>query len=305
MNEQHFNVHLREIHGILSYCSSNDDASWTHDSGSYTVHMPFDGVKTSCPVPNCPATLSTHYSMRRHFASRHAYASVWIPESASTVRCPQCHQFLSRITSQHLLSKTCALLASHFEAHAQRRHRDSLLSTMEFRVDNALIGNVFSVKYLGRWISEDDSDDLAISMNIKKARNRWSQIYRLLSRDRARPKTMACFYRAVLESVLLYSSETWTLSKRQLLRLERFHRRCSRCIAHHHIQRHSDGTWSYPDTNEVLDLCGLSPVSTYIAKCKTTLLHYASTYSPLYRRCLNSSPSATSAHHIMWLVGQH
>jgi hypothetical protein len=83
---------------------------------------------------------------------------------------------------------------------------------------------------------------------------------------------MARFYLAVVQAKLLYGAETWVLSQSLLRRLESFHARCARTLAHRPIHRNADGTWEHPHTDEVLERCGLSPISTYIAKRKTRLL---------------------------------
>jgi hypothetical protein len=102
---------------------------------------------------------------------------------------------------------------------------------------------------------------------------------------------MARFYLAVIQAKLLYGSETWVLSQHTLKRLESFHNRCAHIIAHHPIHPLPDGTWEYPPTEEVLDFCGLSDISTYIAWHKTRLLNrYAEPESPLYNLCKNSTP---------------
>jgi hypothetical protein len=76
---------------------------------------------------------------------------------------------------------------------------------------------------------------------------------------------MAGFYLAVVQAKLLYSSETWVLSKHLLKHLESFHNQCACAIAYQAIQRYADGTWEYPPMDEVLDNCGLSDIATYIA----------------------------------------
>jgi hypothetical protein len=113
----------------------------------------------------------------------------------------------------------------------------------------------------------------------------------ILRADNASPKVMARFYMAVVQAILLYGSESWVISKGSLRRLETFHARCARHMAHRHICKLPDGTWEHPPTAEVLDLCGLSPISTYIAARKTTLLtSYAREHSSLYQQCLGSVP---------------
>jgi hypothetical protein len=149
--------------------------------------------------------------------------------------------------------------------------------------------------------SSSDTDNATVSFNISKATQTWFRMYRILSSDGNDSMTMARFYLAVVQAKLLYGSETWVLSRRLLDRLERFHARCARYMAHRHIRRLPDGTWEYPPTSEVLDSCGLSTIETYIAKRKTTLLnHYAQSHSALYRRCITSTPIGSGAHRQMW-----
>ena len=127
------------------------------------------------------------------------------------------------------------------------------------------------------------------------------RMHRILSADGADALAMARLYLAVVQAKLLFGSETWVLSERALGRLERFHARCARYIARRHIRKLPDGTWLCPPTNEVLDQCGLSPIATYIAKRKTTLLNnYAIPSSSLYRQCITSTPVGSGARRQMW-----
>ena len=155
-------------------------------------------------------------------------------------------------------------------------------------------------KYLGRMISDNDRDELAVTARIKAARSKWMQLHRILSADRSDCKTMSKFYLSIVQAVLLYGCAFWVLTDRLLLRLERFHLRCARWLCHRHIRRNADGTWEHPDSQEVLDACGLSPISTYIAKRRTKLLHYATASSPLYQRCLESQAVDATRHQLLW-----
>ena len=85
-----------------------------------------------------------------------------------------------------------------------------------------------------------------------------------------------------------------------MLRLEHFHLRCARHIARMNIHCQANGTWVTPHSDDVLERCGLSRLSDYIAKRKTTLLHhYAFEHSSLYRRCYTSVPTS-DRHHLVW-----
>ena len=116
-----------------------------------------------------------------------------------------------------------------------------------FNIDNVSIETVSEYKYLGHLLSADDSDKATVSYNISKA-IKLGSMYRILSSDGADSMTMACFYLAVVQAKLLYGSETWVLSRRLLDRLEHFHARCARYMAHRHIRRLPDSTWEYPPT---------------------------------------------------------
>ena len=114
----------------------------------------------------------------------------------------------------------------------------------------------------------------------------------ILAQSGGDPKTMARFYLAIVQAKLLYGSETWCLSQSCLQRLERFHARCARHMAHRHIRPLANGEWDHPHTAEVLDRCGLSTIQTYIVKRRTTLLNsYALDRSPAYQASIHAIPA--------------
>ena len=216
-------------------------------------------------------------------------------------RCPYCKMFTRSVGPKHFATSTCHTLAARVQDRERVARQAVEAKNVVFYVDGVTIKTVSEFKYLGRIMSADDRDDAAVSYNIKKASQAWFGMYRILSRDGADSRVMARFYLAVVQAKLLFGSETWVLSERLLQRLERFHARCARGIAHRHIRRLATGTWEHPPTNEVLEKCGLSPISTYIARRKTRLLHrYAENDSILYRHCITSTPVGSGVHRQMW-----
>ena len=174
-------------------------------------------------------------------------------------------------------------------------------ASASFCIGNQEIDQVQQFCYLGRPLAADDQDDIAISHNLAKARNTWGRLRPILAANGATPKIMARFYLAIVQAILLYGSETWVLSKRDLGRLEAFHKRCARNIAHRPITRQLDGTWIHPPTQEILQICHLSPIQTYIAKRKTTLLSRYACDSPLYRECRARIVShISSSRNLLW-----
>ena len=56
---------------------------------------------------------------------------------------------------------------------------------MVFNVGGEEIKRVSEFKYMGRIVSEDDDDTLAIEANLKKAKAKWAMFKRLLTREHA------------------------------------------------------------------------------------------------------------------------
>jgi len=85
--------------------------------------------------------------------------------------------------------------------------------------------------YLGSIISSDGSLDGEISHSIAKASAAFDQLRnRLWNEDGVRLRTKIDVYRAVVLSILLYSCETWTIYRRHIYSLDKFHLRCLRQI---------------------------------------------------------------------------
>jgi hypothetical protein len=294
----HPDEHVHDVHGATAAQHSlpHPDTETTH---RYGMSLPL-GVRAKCPVPGCPYTATTRPMTYRHFAWCHPNDSILIIEDGTLPRCPNCGKFMHSISTKHFDTRECRRLTARRRQHRQFAEAQAAARNVQFYVDGAPIEIVALFCYLGRYVQEEDQDDTAVTENLKKARTKWGHICRILSRDGRNPRVMARLYLAVVQQVLLYGSETWVLTKHLLGRLEAFHNRCAHHMAHRHIQRRSDGTWVTPSTVDVLRRCNLSPISTYIAKRKTTLLtHYAYEHSRLYRQCLESVPTA-GQRRLMW-----
>ena len=57
----------------------------------------------------------------------------------------------------------------------------------------------------------------------------------MLPVQNAPPRISAKFYKAVVQSLLLYGSETWVISKLAMARLEGFHIRAAYKMAKQHV----------------------------------------------------------------------
>ena len=92
-------------------------------------------------------------------------------------------------------------------------------------------------RYLGRLLSQDDDNIQAVRSQLCKAHGMWAWIGQVLRRENVSPRVSAKFYKAIVQSVLLYGSETWVLSSAVLARLKGFHLRAAYRMAKKHVPR--------------------------------------------------------------------
>ena len=69
-------------------------------------------------------------------------------------------------------------------------------------------------KYLVRVMTTVDDDWSSVAGNPQKARNSWRQMLRILIHEGADPKLLRHLFKAVVQAVLLFGTETWVLAPR-------------------------------------------------------------------------------------------
>jgi hypothetical protein len=72
------------------------------------------------------------------------------------------------------------------------------------------------------------------------------------------------FYKATVQAVLLYGSETWSLSPSSMKRLEGFHIRAVWQMSGKRPEQNVDGSWTYPHSEEVLESVGMKSIAHYV-----------------------------------------
>ena len=127
------------------------------------------------------------------------------------------------------------------------------------------------------------------------------RLSKVLKRRDANPMIMGTFYKAVIEAVLLYGSESWVLSENNLKKLRSFHNKCARHMVGYHIQQIDNNNWIHPPTKDVLEKCGLKPIEYYISNRRCTLREYIFKENrKIYFDCLNSKPIQTNINQLTW-----
>ena len=140
---------------------------------------------------------------------------------------------------------------------------------------------VLSFKYLGRVILAEDDEWTALNRNLTKARSVWRRMTRILSREVMRPQVPVFFSKAIVQSVLIFSAETWVINPRMGQVLGGFQYQVARRLEGCLPQWRIDGKWEYTSAEEARAEVGFEPMETYIRKRQETAAQYIATRSIL------------------------
>ena len=172
---------------------------------------------------------------------------------------------------------------------------------MRFRIGGEEIKRKDEFNYLGRVLSNKDDDTRAIDNQISKARAKWNSIASILKQEGADPKTMATFYKTVVQAVLLYGAETWVVSDTNLKKLRAFHHRAARYMTGQHIRKVGEDEWEYPDHTELREQCQLQRIEEYIEKRRENLRTFLTKERrELWEEALKTKPPARDVRKILW-----
>ncbi len=127
------------------------------------------------------------------------------------------------------------------QAGTERRHQrdmavqSALALCKQFTVYGNVLEKVEVYRYLGCLLSQDNDDVQAMRSQLCKARGMWARVGQVLRRKNAPPRTSAKFYQAIVQSILLYGSKTWVLSKAAMARFKGFHIHAAYRMAKEHV----------------------------------------------------------------------
>lgn len=286
VQEGHLESHLATQHNIFQRDTKRRK---TYDSlhrapVTYHCSIPTNGIQYECPVPFCNGRASSRYNMRVHFSHRHVQDVLIIDEEGPLPRCNNCDMFVAEVSLRHQNTAKCRDGA---ERKRKRLLDVEILHCTDrwFYVGGAELEQVECFNYLGRVLSSDGADLYSVIQNVNKARGRWARVSKLLRRQGANPKVSGYFYKAITQSVLLYSCETWTITKKLLGLLEGFHHRVARQLSSMTIRFNSDTeTWVTPPLASALENSGLFSMGQYLLNRRRYLVNWVQ-HEPLYRIC--------------------
>ena len=191
------------------------DSQQEHVPVTYDVSFPHGSHECGCPFPGCSGSSRSRSGLRNHFGRMHWQDEIHILEEHPMPypRCGRCgHQIPhDQLNNRHYNTDACR------NGIGWKRQREALqqahdASRVTLRINQEPLDSVSTFVYLGRTIAFNNSDWPALCRNLKRAQQRWGMVARVLEKTGASKKTRGTFYKAVVQSVLLYGSETWVRS---------------------------------------------------------------------------------------------
>ena len=267
--------HLKNAHNI--FCKPAQEVPKRlsdNPDRTYKVSVRNNGSTINCPVENCPGHSTTRHNMRRHFAELHPMVNIIIEEEGPLPRCQLCKMFVSK-PATHGTTQLCKSLQER-RKNEENIKQNAIDNQHEIFIGGESIEKVDKFLYLGRWMTANDSDEMAAINNVRKAQAKWKRIYPVLVREGAQPKMVTPFYKAVVLSSLLYGSETWTITKKIYQTIDSFHRTATRRMANLQIKydKKSD-TWTYPSIEKAYRKIKIHPLYEYLHARRKYILPYA------------------------------
>jgi hypothetical protein len=108
----------------------------------------------------------------------------------------------------------------------------------------------------------------------------------MIRSENASPRACNVFYKATVQSILLFGSETWNLLPVSLKSLEGFHIRAAWCMAGKGPMKLSEGTWSHPNSAAVLEKVRLKTIAHSIGVQRQHIASYI-VDKPIFQSCVD------------------
>jgi hypothetical protein len=103
-------------------------------------------------------------------------------------------------------------------------------------------------------------------------------IQRVLARETASHRISTIFYKATIQTVLLYGSETWVITDEILQLLTSFHHSIARRLTNRHprpLPETETDKWTYPSIQDTLQQAGMFTIEKYLQRRRNYLERHA------------------------------
>jgi hypothetical protein len=219
----YLHINLRQVHG--SHAPSMESPK----------NLTSIGNPVSCFYSvRCPGRACSQGHLRRHFMFKHPQDWLVIQEEGPLPRCGECDMFVthSALAGGHHSTVLCRQGTGLKQKRAIKKDTRKAREVI-FTVVGVPIDSERWFVFLGRLLSTDEDDWPVVLRNMVNAWQRWAYISWILRREGSTPRISAMFYKAVLQTVLIFGSEPWVLTPSMLGKIEGFHRQIARRFTGH------------------------------------------------------------------------
>ena len=118
-----------------------------------------------------------------------------------------------------------------------------------------------------------------LSGNLHKSRQKRGRFFRMIVDEGEEPWTSGRFYITVVQSALLFGSETWVLTPHTLREMWGIHNKAARRITVRINQRLWNRRWYCPPIGEALTDAGIETIGIYVTCHHNTMTQYINTHT--------------------------
>ena len=136
---------------------------------------------------------------------------------------------------------------------------------------------VTSFKYLGQVISATDNYWPGVVRKLARVKTVWRRMSYILSREGVTPRVSGLFFKAVIQAVLLFRTETWVVTLRMGKALGGFQTKVVIRLTGQIPRRTTDGTWKYTSAAAAKEAAGFLKMEEYVRWCHNTVAQYIAT----------------------------
>jgi hypothetical protein len=203
--------HLADQHEIYQEVVVVEELLVARVAVTYPVNSELSG-RLECPVPGCAGVLNSGWMLRQHFRDLHPLNRVSVLKEGYFPQCEWCAMQVNPAQPRHVQTKECQLRLERKMQH-ESAVKSALALLRQFMIHGDVLERVEVFKNLGSLLAQDDNDTQAIRQQLQKARGVWARVGQVLRDENVGPRIAAKIYKAVVQAVLLYDSETWNLTK--------------------------------------------------------------------------------------------
>ena len=189
-------------------------------------------------------------NLQINFAHRHVRETIIILEEGSRPRpCfPECNIFVpwKVLNGWHPYMAMCARGWEMKRKHLAAEDAQAEVEVVVFQAYKCHLSTVWSFKYMVRVLTAVYDNWAAVISNLMKLQKRWVKFSCILGKEVANVQVYGLFYKAMVQSVLIYRSEMWVLMPQMVRTLGNFHHRVARNLIRWKLRQQANKGWFYP-----------------------------------------------------------